>query len=135
MELLKYVLPRVYLPAETLGSIYAPDGNIVCKTLELPWKDNRNNISCIPEGLHRIKKMAPDQFRKYAYFRFFKVAGRSMNKFYNMSTILIHRAIGVGSKHIDINKDGIPDIVDSKLTLSQMIISMPEEFLLEIKTK
>lgn len=26
-----------------------------CDALELPWKDNQRNISCIPEGLYRIK--------------------------------------------------------------------------------
>ncbi len=27
-------------------------GEVVCYTLELPWKDNRNNISCIPVGTY-----------------------------------------------------------------------------------
>jgi len=140
----KFLLERVYLPTETLGSIYAPDKEIVCKTMELPWKENRSNISCIPEGEHLVRKMVPDQFRKYPYFRFVKVEGRGINKFYNMSTILIHPAtfvhhlkgcIGVGSKHTDINKDGIPDIVDSKLTLKHMTDTMPDEFILDIKRK
>lgn len=30
------------------------DGTHICYTLELPWKNNQRNISCIPEGRYRI---------------------------------------------------------------------------------
>ncbi len=33
----------------TMGYLIA-NGKVVCYTLELPWKDNLNNISCIPKG-------------------------------------------------------------------------------------
>lgn len=29
------------------------DGKAICYTLELPWKDNSNNISCIPTGTYK----------------------------------------------------------------------------------
>ena len=34
----------------TYGELYNEHGRQVCKTLELPWKDNAPNISCIPAG-------------------------------------------------------------------------------------
>lgn len=33
----------------TLGQILV-DGKVVCYSLELPWKDNEQNVSCIPTG-------------------------------------------------------------------------------------
>ncbi|RZS93417.1 hypothetical protein EV197_1995 [Aquimarina brevivitae] len=35
----------------TLGYLIADD-EVLCYSLELPWKDNQNNISCIPEGTY-----------------------------------------------------------------------------------
>ena len=43
---------------QTLGtlSFLKNDGQLfVCKTLELPWKDNQSNISCIPSGTYTCK--------------------------------------------------------------------------------
>lgn len=33
----------------TMGYLVA-DGEVLCYTLELPWADNLNNISCVPAG-------------------------------------------------------------------------------------
>lgn len=45
-------LTRYSLPDKTLGLLV-----INCeqsfKTLELPWKDNKRNVSCIPDGMYR----------------------------------------------------------------------------------
>lgn len=142
--MIRYRLERVYLPTETLGSIYGPDGALICKTMELPWKNNVSNISCIPEGVHIFKKMAPGYGRNYRYFRAVKVAGRSMNLTLNMSTILIHPityvkdllgCIGVGSRHADLNGDGVPDMAESTKKLKWMTDNMPDEFELEIVKK
>jgi hypothetical protein len=35
----------------TMGYLIANE-KVICYTLELPWKDNSNNISCIPEGTY-----------------------------------------------------------------------------------
>lgn len=131
-----YFLKRVYLPTETLGSIYAPDGSLVCKTMELPWKDNARSVSCIPEGTYHVIKQPPKPSRQYPYFRLPKVNGRS--------GILIHRityvkdlrgCIGVGGRFVDLNKDGVPDMVDSSKKLQWMIDNLPEEFDLIITEK
>jgi hypothetical protein len=143
-ELINYTLPRVYLPTETLGSIYSPNGEIVCKTMELPWKDNKQNKSCIPEGVYIVKKMPPGFGRKYGYFRFKSVPGRNMNKVLNMSTILMHRislvsgllgCIGVGGRFADLNSDGVLDMADSGKKLQWMYENLPDEFQLTIKKK
>ena len=48
-------IERLYLPYGTPG-IAAVDGELICPTLELPWKDNKNDISCIPAGTYQCEK-------------------------------------------------------------------------------
>lgn len=140
----KFILERVYLPTETLGSIYGSDQHLVCKTLELPWKNNKQNESCIPEGEYVVKKMQPGYGREYGYFRFMNVPGRNINRQLGMSTILMHRityvedllgCIGIGSRFHDFNKDGVPDMAESGKKLQWMYDNLPNEFTLVIKKK
>lgn len=37
-------------------------GGFYCYTLELPWRDNRPNISCIPEGTYRARLRRSPKF-------------------------------------------------------------------------
>ena len=39
----RYIIERVYLPTETLGSWYDDLRNMVCKTMELPWRNNQRD--------------------------------------------------------------------------------------------
>tara|TARA_R110000787_G_scaffold206116_1_gene316347 strand:+ start:129 stop:524 length:396 start_codon:yes stop_codon:yes gene_type:complete len=48
---MKLYLLRDYVNNEiTLGRLFNPIDNFQVHTLELPWKDNAKNISCIPKG-------------------------------------------------------------------------------------
>ena len=56
---MKLVLSRQYQDDETKGLLTVFDGIedvFSCKTLELPWKDNQHNISCIPENKYYCEK-------------------------------------------------------------------------------
>jgi hypothetical protein len=48
-------LGRVYYPEGTNGEIQH-EGQLVCPSIELPWRDNRRSVSCIPEGRYEIRK-------------------------------------------------------------------------------
>ena len=44
-------LQRDYHGADcTLGQLLRDDGSPMCQTLELPWRDNHAQVSCIPAG-------------------------------------------------------------------------------------
>lgn len=151
----RYRIERVELPTSTPGSWYDNDADpvtgLICKTLELPNKNNQRNISCIPytaeiEMIYILKKMNPGFGRDYPYFRFQNVPGRTINRQLGMSSILVHPAgeiydilgcIGVGSRHTDKDKDGIPDFnyADSKKKLQWMVENLPDVFELEITKK
>ena len=57
----------------TLGVLLA--SFFSCRTIELPWKENRNSISCIPEGTYDL---VPYYSRKYGWvFQVKDVTGRT----------------------------------------------------------
>ena len=56
---MKAIISRSYQANETLGTLMCMDGERPvhrCKTLELPWYNNMNNFSCIPEGTYEVIK-------------------------------------------------------------------------------
>jgi hypothetical protein len=143
-------IERVYLPTETLGSMYDDaTRELLAKTMELPWRDNKrspdsNEASCVPEGIYLIVKQEPKPGRDYGYFRFKHVPGRGINSATGMSSILIHRityvkdllgCVGVGSRFHDFNKDGVPDMAESSVKMEWLYQNLPNEFTLTIKSK
>lgn len=58
---LTLVLARDYLSEGTNGTLLLY-GEVVCHTIELPWRGNRRNVSCIPEGRYGI---LPYRSRKF----------------------------------------------------------------------
>ncbi|WP_257667264.1 DUF5675 family protein [Parapedobacter tibetensis] len=46
-------LIRTYHPEGTNG-VLKHQGKPVCQTIELPWRNNRRWVSCIPEGRYRL---------------------------------------------------------------------------------
>ncbi|MFC4722236.1 DUF5675 family protein [Geojedonia litorea] len=58
---MELVLERAYFKEGTNGTLFcsyglfnAPLGRFLCHTIELPWKDNKRTVSCIPEGIYEI---------------------------------------------------------------------------------
>src|SRR5689334_16845612 len=58
MELL---LTRTYAPEGTNGNIFYHGIHLVY-TIELPWKDNHAEVSCIPEGSYALVKRYSPKF-------------------------------------------------------------------------
>lgn len=48
-------LTRTYAPEGVNGKLFH-HGNLICETIELPWRNNKRSVSCIPEGQYRIIK-------------------------------------------------------------------------------
>lgn len=146
-----FVMPRVYLPDRTLASIYAPNAGLICKTLELPWRDNKRSISCIPEGTYLVTYSDPvkeddpnteiDESggrhpRPYGHYIVHKVPGRS--------GILIHRGynpswsqgcILVSGRHVNVNSDQPTLERDSGAKLEWMVNNLPRRYWLKIEAK
>ena len=56
------LLNRTYFPYGTNGKLER-EGKLICKTIELPWKNNETKVSCIPEGKYFIKKRYSQKFQ------------------------------------------------------------------------
>ena len=55
-------LTRTYFPDGTNGILQC-EGKIICKTIELPWKNNERGVSCIPEGKYFIRKRYSTKYK------------------------------------------------------------------------
>lgn len=77
----EFLLVRNYHAAAVNGVLYF-NHNLVCYTIELPWKQNRARVSCIPEGSYPMVKRWSEKFKCHLYLP--GVTGRSL--------ILIHPA-------------------------------------------
>lgn len=70
MELL---LHRAYFKEGTNGTLFSARGKpfdyaqdkFLCHTIELPWKQNRRSISCIPEGKYEIVPRFSKKFKHH----------------------------------------------------------------------
>ncbi len=74
-------LQREYFPEGTNGNLQI-DGKPICKTIELPWKENERRVSCIPEGEYLLKKRHSQKYGWHLHLQ--DVPGRDL--------ILIHPA-------------------------------------------
>jgi hypothetical protein len=79
-----------YTPQGTFGRL-GVDG-FTCFTVELPWKGNERNISCIPTGYYRLElgthyRNTPDTSDDYACYEVKGVLGRDLIKIHIGNTI------------------------------------------------
>lgn len=105
----------------------------VCRTLELPWKENAQSISCFAPGKYWCKHTMSPSFKIKTY----EVTGVP-----NRAGIRIHSAnyvsqlrgcIALGDSHKDINGDGITDVAASVNTVAKFEKTMNyEDFELHI---
>lgn len=49
------------------GILHDSDGVQLACSIELPWRDNRRNISCIPVGRYKCKYTWSPAFKRYMY--------------------------------------------------------------------
>ncbi|MFV5685797.1 DUF5675 family protein [Flavobacterium sp. GB2R13] len=75
------VLSRTYFPEGTNGKL-ACDGELICCTIELPWRENEKRVSCIPEGYYLLRKRYSRKFQWHIEVVAVK----------NRSSILLHPA-------------------------------------------
>jgi len=119
---------------ETQGflNVFNEKQSLTLQTLELPWKDNQQNISCIPEGVYAFEKWISPTF-KMTVLRLLHVPNRS--------NILIHPAnfvrelrgcIAPGLSMRDIDGDGKLDVVKSRQALYNLLAITPEKGFIHI---
>lgn len=58
----KLTLKRINSSSECVLGVLELDDKEVCKTLELPWRDNQKGISCIPAGEYKLSPYPSSRF-------------------------------------------------------------------------
>jgi|SRR5690625_422 len=119
---------------QTLGDMVLYDEGLVlfeCKTLELPWRGNRQNVSCIPpesgEATYPFIILDRSPSFNYKHLWIKDVPNRSHIKVHRGN---YHRSIEgcilVGDSFTDIDGDGLLDVTNSKRTLDDLIFQLEE---------
>lgn len=75
------LLKRTYFEESTNSALFNND-QFLGFAIELPWKDNQRNVSCIPEGEYKLKARFSSKFGHHLHI--LDVKGRSL--------ILLHPA-------------------------------------------
>lgn len=127
--MLKVYLDRVYLDDCTVGVMYVDDYK--CCTLENPWMNNANDVSCIPKGTYICKNI----HKSPNHGTCISVTGVP-----NRTHILVHvgnwtsntlGCILVGQSIKDLNTR--PMVTSSGNTLKELMSKLPDEFLLVVR--
>jgi len=119
---------------ETLGKLSFFNGlrSYIYDSLELPWKGNKNNISCIPTGTyHWHKYLSPDH--GYEVVLLENVPGREGIEIHvanYVQELLGCIAIGIGMA--DINHNGLIDVTKSKRAFDELMSVLPGKGVIHI---
>lgn len=120
---------------QTIGRFFVLDSEdfsqFDCPSLELPWKDNQRNVSCIPIGTYQMIKHDSPKFGKCFWLQHVE----------ERSEILIHGAnfytdlrgcMAPGLTLSDLNRDKHIDLVNSKKALTKLLKLLPSRTTIEI---
>ena len=114
----------------TLGRLRIND--FQCFTLELPWLDNKKNISCIYEGNFPYETYNSPEHGKVLLI--LDVEGRTMIEIHSANyTRQILGCIALGNSIKWLDNDTIPDVVNSKATLKKLLLEAGDSGFIDIR--
>jgi len=130
----------IKLPDITIETISYEDSTIgrlssnefYCFTLELPWLNNKTDISCVPPNIYKYKKRISPS-KKTLVIELIDVKGRTFIQIHSGNytrQILGCCLVGTGITYLD--SDNIPDVINSKTTLDKLLESCPDTGTIEI---
>lgn len=106
---------------ETRGLLSDEESRKIAVTLELPWKDNQHDVSCVPAGTYQAKRIFSP---KHGFFVF------CLQDVPNRANVEIHPGntpkdtlgcILLGTEFADIDEDGELDIAASRIAFTKFM--------------
>ena len=118
-------LQRLHSSINSTTGVFINASGIICYSLELPWRDNARNISCIPVGEYRCHKSYSSKHGHVV--RLVDVPNRS--------DILIH----AGNQPSDTQGCILPGldisygvVLNSKVALRRLLLHVPTSFTITV---
>lgn len=109
--------------------VLSMEGKPLCVTLELPWKQNKPKVSCIPEGIYHCVPHSGQRFSNV--WRLLDVPGRDSILIHAGNTVDdIQGCILVGMSFGEIK--GKPAVLQSQDALDMLRRKLPKEFTLQV---
>lgn len=107
--------------------ILSHKGEPIALTCEMPWKDNKRAVSCIPKGEYSCVTRVSPKYKKHWHLT--NVSGRSFILIHQGNTILdIKGCILVGDLFGTVR--GLPAVLNSVKTMNKLRASLPDSFTL-----
>ena len=131
---MELVLKRSYFEKGTNGALFV-NGQFLCFTIELPWRENQRNISCIPEGTYEIVARHSKRFQNHLHVQ--DVKGRSLILIHPANNALkeLRGCIAPVSQLTDIGKGWKSrEALNKLLTLSYRALELKKTITLTIKS-
>ena len=119
---MRFTLVRDYEVDCTDGELFDATGKHLAWTIELPWKENKHQISCIPEGEYKYHKKFSQHLGWVLELE--KVPDRSLIYMHSGNTVLdLLGCIAPGSKQGTLNVKGriYPAVLNSKDTMKKIL--------------
>ncbi len=124
-----YLNSIVHDDRQSLGVLYLFTGAdiFVAKSLELPWNDNKPQISCIPAGRYLCKRTWSPKHGEYQH-EICNVPGRTGLRFDIANFVKqLLGCVCLGDAYKDINLDGNLDVIHSGETIRKFRELVGEE--------
>ena len=141
---MKLTIDRTYKEKQTKGyaAVSDAEGTVIFTfdTLELPWKNNVINVSCIPEGVYIGKRRYSKKYKEHMHIADVKERSLILIHWGNYAGSVnpktgspdIKGCVLTGDGFKDITGDGVDEILKSKTTFKKLMSVMPEEITIEI---
>lgn len=122
-----YIIRDTRTDKESLGTMMVIDhGKVLYNShlLELGWKDNKNDISCVPVGIYDLVLEYSDKF-KTVLWEAKGIPNRSECKFHSANYYTdLNGCFAPGKRRADINYDGELDVTSSRTALREFMTAM-----------
>ena len=121
-------LHRLSTSLKGTHGVLSYDKNVICHTLELPWKYNAKNQSCVPAGHYTAFKAHSPKFGEVVYVK--SVPDREGILIHVGNTLKDTR----GCILVGTDVSGY-ELLNSRPAMSRLLRSLPTEFVFAIKEK
>jgi hypothetical protein len=121
-----------YFPWATVGEIVVPGTSFRGAVLELPWRDNSPNVSCVLAALYKMKR---DTFKgKYVNYKILDVPGREAIELHRGNTVADTRGCPlIGSTAIVKTAERSAVLAESTKAFNAFMLAMENEEIAELE--